>query len=111
MTDCAGREIPQDPADSLKAAVPPDAETRFIPEISVHMFDVHATHQTIDTSKDFLVHIAAIAIGLLLALALEKVAEYVHEHHQLTEARRELAVEVAENRRTWALNVTEASRI
>jgi hypothetical protein len=111
MTDCAGREMPQEPADSLNAAVPPDAETRSIPEISVPMLDVHAPHQTIHTWKDFLVHIAAIAMGLLLALALEKVVEYVHEHHQLTEARRELAMEVAENRRTWTLNVTEASRI
>ena len=48
------------------------------------MLDVHAPHQTIHTWKDFLIHIAAIAIGLLLALGLEKVAEYVHEHYQLT---------------------------
>jgi hypothetical protein len=75
------------------------------------MFDVHAAHHTVHTWKDFLIHIAAIAIGLLLALALEKLAEYVHERRQLTEARRELAMEVAENRRTLALNVIEASRI
>lgn len=61
--------------------------------------------------RDFLIHIAAIAIGLLLALALENLAQYVHERRQLSEARRELALEVAENRRTWALNVTEAARI
>jgi hypothetical protein len=111
MTICAGQEIPQNPADGLKAAAPRDAETRSIPEISVPMLDVHAPHQPIHKWKDFLVHITAIAIGLLLALALEKVVEYIHEHHQLTEARRELAMEVTENRRTWALNVTEASRI
>lgn len=75
------------------------------------MLDVHAPHQTVHTWKDFLVHIAAIAIGLLLALALEKLAEYVHGRRQLTEARSELAMEVAENRRTLALNVIEASRI
>lgn len=75
------------------------------------MLEVHAPHQTVHTRKDFLIHIAAIAIGLLLALALEKLVEYVHERRQLTEARRELAMEVAENRRIWAINVTEASRI
>jgi hypothetical protein len=75
------------------------------------MLDVHAPHQTVHTWKDFLVHIAAIAIGLLLALALEKLAEYVHERRQLTEARRELAMEVAENGHTLALNVIEASKI
>jgi hypothetical protein len=75
------------------------------------MLDVHAAHQTVHTWKDFLVHIAAIAIGLLLALALEKLAEYIHERRLLTEGRRELAMEVAENRRTLMLNVIEASRI
>jgi len=49
--------------------------------------------------------------GLLLALAFENLAEYVHERRQLSKARRELALEAAENRRTWASNVTEAARI
>jgi hypothetical protein len=75
------------------------------------MLDVHAPHQTVRTWKDFLVHIAAIAIGLLLALALEKLAEYVHERRLLTEGRRELAMEVAENRSTFALNAIEATRV
>ena len=75
------------------------------------MLDVHAPHGPTHSWRDFLAHIAAIAIGLLLALALEKVVEYVHERRQLTDARRELAMEVAENRRKWAMNVIEASRI
>jgi hypothetical protein len=105
------QEILQGPADSSRAAMSPVAESSSIPEVSAPMLDVHAPHQTVHTWKDFLVHIAAIAIGLLLALALEKLAEYIHERRQLTEARRELALEVAENRRTWATNVTEAARI
>jgi hypothetical protein len=56
------------------------------------MLDVHAPHGPTHSWQDFLGHIAAIAIGLLLALALEKLVEYVHERHQLTEARRELAM-------------------
>jgi hypothetical protein len=75
------------------------------------MLDVHAPHGPTHSWRDFLGHIAAISIGLLLALALEKLVEYVHERHQLTEARGELAMEVAENRRTSAMNVIEASRI
>jgi hypothetical protein len=75
------------------------------------MLDVHAPHGPTHSWRDFLSHIAAIAIGLLLALALEKLAEYIHERRQLTEARRELAMEVAENRRSLEMNVTEASRI
>jgi hypothetical protein len=81
-------EILQGPADSSQAAMSPVAESSSIPEVSAPMLDVHAPHQTVHTWKDFLVHIAAIAIGLLLALALEKLAEYIHERRQLTEARR-----------------------
>ena len=75
------------------------------------MLDIHAPHQTVHTWKDFLVHIAAIAIGLLLALGLEKVAEYIHERRLRTDGRRELAMEVADNRRIFGLNVIEATRI
>jgi hypothetical protein len=75
------------------------------------MLEVHAPHGPTHGWRDFLSHIAAIAIGLLLALALEKLAEYIHERHQLTEARRELAMEVAENQRAFAMNMTEASGI
>jgi hypothetical protein len=95
----------------MNAANSSDAGMSSTPEISAPMFDVHAPHQTVHTWKDFLIHIAAIAIGLLLALGLEKLAEYVHERRQLTEARLELAMEVAANRRTLALNAIEASKI
>jgi hypothetical protein len=111
MADRLEPEILQGPADSSTAAMSPVAESSSIAEVSAPMLDVHAPHQTVHTWKDFLVHIAAIAIGLLLALALEKLAEYVHERRQLTEARLELALEVAENRRTWSANVTESARI
>jgi hypothetical protein len=46
------------------------------------MQEVHAPHRSIHTWKDFLVHIAAIALGLLMALCLEKMVEYVHHRHQ-----------------------------
>jgi hypothetical protein len=75
------------------------------------MLDVHAPHGATRSWRDFLGHIAAIAIGLLLALALEKLVEYIHERRQLTEARRELAMEIADNRRILAMNEIEASRI
>jgi hypothetical protein len=104
-------EVPQEPADGSKAAVSPVAQSSSTPEVSALMLEVHAPHHTVHTWKDFLVHIAAIAIGLLLALALERFAEYVHERRQLAEARRELAMEVRENQQKLALNVVEVSRI
>ncbi|HEY5101859.1 MAG TPA: hypothetical protein VII70_03680 [Steroidobacteraceae bacterium] len=75
------------------------------------MLDVHAPHGPTHSWRDFMAHIAAIAIGLLLALALEKIVEYVHERRELTEARRELVREVAGNRSSFAANVIEASRV
>jgi hypothetical protein len=104
-------EVPQEPADGSKATVSPVAQSSSTPEVSAPMLEVHAPHQAVHTWKDFLVHIAAIAIGLLLALALERFAEYVHERRQLAEARRELAMEVRENQQKLALNVVEVSRI
>jgi hypothetical protein len=75
------------------------------------MLDVHAPHGPTHGWRDFLLHIVAIAIGLLLALALEKVAEYIHERRQLSEARRELSAEIARNRDAWSKNLAEASRV
>jgi hypothetical protein len=74
------------------------------------MLDVHAPHGSSHGWREFLTHIAAIAIGLLLALALEKTAEYLHERHQLAEARRELAAELEDNHRAWQKNEAEAER-
>jgi hypothetical protein len=59
------------------------------------MLEVHAPHGPTKSWREFLGHIAAITIGLLLALALEKLAEYFRERRQLIEARRELAMEAA----------------
>jgi hypothetical protein len=75
------------------------------------MLDVHAPHGSGHSWKDFLFHMAAIACGLLLALALEKVATYVHERHLLADSRRELAAELEDNREVWQDNTSEASRI
>jgi len=57
------------------------------------MLDVHAPHQTVHSWKDFLVHIAAISIGLLIAVGLEQTVELFHHRHQVAEIRRSLADE------------------
>lgn len=103
--------MPQIPADSPKAAAPPDAETPSISETSAPMLDVHAPHESIHNWKGFFIHIAAIACGLLLALGLEKTVEYLHQRHLLSEARNELAAELEINRRAWQKNVAEVQRI
>jgi hypothetical protein len=46
------------------------------------MLDVHPRHERLRSWKDFLVHIATICVGLLIALGLEQTVEAVHHHHQ-----------------------------
>ena len=43
---------------------------------------VHAPHGGVHTWRDFFVHVAIIALGLLLALGLEQVAQAIHHAHQ-----------------------------
>ena len=57
------------------------------------MLDVHAPHEVVHTWKDFFIHIATIAIGLLIAIGLEQTVEFFHHRHQLREAREQLSVE------------------
>ena len=105
MTDRSGPDLPQGPADSLKAAAPSDADKRSILETSAPMLDVHAPHESIHTWKGFFIHIATIVIGLLIAIGLEQSVEYIHHRHQLQEARRELLIEVDENLDLVELNI------
>jgi len=46
------------------------------------MHEVHPPHQSVHNWKDFLIHIAEIALGLLMALGLEQTVEHFHHRHQ-----------------------------
>jgi hypothetical protein len=69
------------------------------------MIEVHPPHENVHTWRQFLIHIAAITIGLLIAIGLEQTVVYFHHRHQLQEARRELTAELDENRRVLAKNL------
>ena len=59
------------------------------------MLDVHPPHQPAHGWRDFLIHIATIVVGLLIALGLEQLVEKLqdrHERHQLVEDLRQEAV-------------------
>jgi len=62
------------------------------------MLDVHAPHQSVHTWKDFSIHIAAITIGLLIALGLEATVAWVHHRHQARQALEQLKQEFDQNR-------------
>jgi hypothetical protein len=69
------------------------------PENPSPMLDVHAPHEAVHSWKDFLIHIAAISVGLLIAIGLEQTVEHLHRLHQLDQARRELTTELQDNRK------------
>ena len=49
------------------------------------MLEPHAPHEAIHSVRSFLIHIAAIAVGLLLALVLEQTVVAIHRAHQRSE--------------------------
>lgn len=75
------------------------------------MLEVHPPHQLVHTWKDFFIHIATIAIGLLIALGLEQSVEYLHHRHQLHEARAELSLEFARNRKILRDNIDAIKKL
>ncbi len=59
--------------------VPPQPETTHPPETAPEpdpMLDVHPPHHAASTWRDFLIHIATIVLGLLIAIGLEQTVEY-----------------------------------
>ena len=46
------------------------------------MLDIHPPHHAASTWRDFLIHIATIVIGLLIAIGLEQAVEAIHRRHE-----------------------------
>lgn len=58
----------------------------------------HPPHEAIQTWKSFVIHIATITIGLLIAIALEQCVEYLHHLHQRHQLQHDLLAEARRNR-------------
>jgi hypothetical protein len=84
MADQIEPDMQEGPAKSETAVARKDAQAANL-ETPQPMLEVHPPHEPIHTWKGFLIHIVAIAIGLLLALALEQTVEAVHHAHQREE--------------------------
>lgn len=75
------------------------------------MIEVHPPHENVHSWRQFLIHIAAIAIGLLIAIGLEETVVYFHHRHQLQEARHELTAELESNRSVVGINLEAARKL
>jgi hypothetical protein len=64
--------------------------------------EVHPPHGSIRSVKDFMLHLLAITIGLLIALGLEASVEWMHHRHLVREARENIAQEVRDNQQSLA---------
>jgi hypothetical protein len=105
VADNTKPEMPPGPDAALQNAVRPDAVAGKAAEIPASMLDVHAPHEPINSWGGFLLHIATIVIGLLIAVALEQTVEYFHHRHEVREARESLSAEHEENIRRYHENV------
>jgi len=61
------------------------------------MIDIHAPHETTHTWSDFFIHIATIAVGLLLAIGLEQTVELIHHRQQRQELSEHMRAEAEHN--------------
>jgi hypothetical protein len=64
--------------------------------------EVHPPHGPIHSIKEFMVHLLAITIGLLIALGLESSVEWVHHRHLARDARENILQEVRANQQMVA---------
>ena len=58
--------------------------------------EIHKPHAA-KTWREFLVELATITAGILIALTLEQVIEWQHASHRAREARENIRVEIADN--------------
>jgi len=69
--------------------------------------EIHAPHSPIHSWRDFFIHLATIAVGLMIALAFEAAAESLHHRHLVAEARANLHREIAANHKLYSENAVQ----
>ncbi len=67
--------------------------------------EIHPPEAPIHSVKDFLLHLSMIAIGVLLALGAEGLAEHVHNRHLVREAKENIIGEIRDNHQTLQDNL------
>jgi hypothetical protein len=74
------------------------------------MLDVHPAHHAASRWREFLVHIATIVLGLLIAVGLEQSVEYLHHRREVAETREAVHRERSNNVAGFAAQTLEENR-
>ncbi len=61
--------------------------------------EIHAPHQPVHTWRDVLVHLAIVTVGILIALSLEQVTEWIHHKSIVREAKENISNELRDNQK------------
>ncbi len=61
--------------------------------------EIHAPHHPIMSVREFLVHLAMVTLGILIALGLEQSVEVYHHRELAQEARANMLTELSENKK------------
>ena len=73
--------------------------------------EVHPPEHPIHTWRDFLIHIATIVVGLLIAIGLEQSVEALHRRHLLHQAEAKLNEEAQENGKVLTGDFVEIGKL
>src|ERR1700683_4304278 len=107
MADHSEPEIPQRLVDTSEPEVPLSVEVRHSPEISAPMLEVHPAHHAASTWREFFIHIATIVLGLLIAVGLEQMVEYIHHRREVADTREALRRERLANIERFRIQTDE----
>ena len=102
--------MPQNDPSPLPPANTPELPAASPPEEPTSMLDIHPAHHAASTWRDFLIHIATICIGLLIAIGLEQSVEWIHHRHQLHQLEQDLHTEGLRNLHVALSNIVASER-
>ena len=57
------------------------------------MLDIHPAQHAASTWREFFIHIATIVLGLMIAVSLEQMVEYIHHRHERRQLEEDLRAE------------------
>ncbi len=73
--------------------------------------EIHAPEHPVRSVREFVIHLAIVTIGILIALSLEGLVEWNHHTHLIREARENVHSEIADNQRELSGHLAETARL